>query len=632
MFVLHRVSVTFAAACFALFVLPWFFPSENVAAGESYALGFNNRIAVLGLLGVIAISVVSHLHPAATQLQSSSPLRWFREGSSAFLQSRPRPAMLITLAGAIGLAYATVTWDSMIAVPYWGEADYFHTRIDLIALGYRPYVDFQHNYGPLMLYAPLWLDWASEGSLGFETAYAWTVAAWTALGLMCQFFFLQRLRIPSWSMPFVAGAAILPWLPIHMGLNGTPLRFTLLPCIILGCDWAIHQPPAVAVPRFFPLALLALAGCGLGYLISPEIGLAATAASLAISWILLLRRDYSRSVACCCSAIAACLLIALLFPGYYHGLFGFAGGNANFPIYPNIHNILLAFIAPFAISQLLIAALRCPNDSNAPLAAAIASASAILLAPSLGRCDPGHIVYNSYMLFLLMLPATALCSRWLYKAWLFSFTLTCGVFIVLSYISYYAPVFQQAFAIADFYEKNPGVVMEWRDAWSSHKQMATRGSALNWKRTAPFPAWLREHAPNARSVSVPFGGDIGVDRFTKLLPGFTAPFHPCAKPEIHTPRDAVRAAADARTNEFAVVSRDVATAALSDNGIDVHGYERQISIFMSRLMLFPISARVVHAPFFPEVELCKLLLPAGDAVVENAGVVLLRMKPVDQKD
>ena len=40
-------TVAFAAACMAMFVIPWFFPRTQPVLGESYALGFNNRLAPL---------------------------------------------------------------------------------------------------------------------------------------------------------------------------------------------------------------------------------------------------------------------------------------------------------------------------------------------------------------------------------------------------------------------------------------------------------------------------------------------------------------------------------------------------------------------------------------------------------
>ena len=620
-------SATFLAACICLFIVPWWFPSSAVAAGESYALGFNNRIAVIGLVCVTALSTLAIVLKFQWATDSRRALRWFHEPSEPIPARHKRNQLWILTVGAIGLAWAILLWDSLLLIPYWGEADYFHTRMDLIALGYRPYVDFQHNYGPLMLTVPVWLDWASQGSLGFETAYAWMVAAWTAIGIGFQYLFLQRLRIPHRSRPLVMGVTLLPWIPLHMGLNGTPLRFTLLPCVFLGFDWAIRQASGSSPTARLRLLACVIGGCVAGFLISPEIGLAATAGAFAVGWILLLRGNYFDAVSCGIGGVVSCLLVGWIFPGYFHGLLGFAGGNANFPIYPNIHNLLLAFIAPVLISWLLAGATCNPGDRNAPLAAAIATASTVLLAPSLGRCDPGHIVYNSFTLFLVMLPAAAAHGRFLYKTSLGVFTFACGGLIVISYLTYYIPVFQQAFVVQKFYDQNPNVVMEWRDSWDKHRRSCSKAQLLNWKRTAPFPSWVADQAGSATSVSAPFGGDIGIDRFTKLLPGFRAPFHPCAKPEIHVPHDAERAAADARSCEFAILPYAFAAAAEKGDTFEPEAYEANISTFMSRLMLFPITAKVAHRPFFPELALSEMLIRASTPAAATSDLVLLRMRP-----
>jgi hypothetical protein len=67
----------FAAACVAMFVIPWFFPRNQPVLGESYALGFNNRLAVVGLCVVIIAAAMARWFSPTAAEDARETLAWF---------------------------------------------------------------------------------------------------------------------------------------------------------------------------------------------------------------------------------------------------------------------------------------------------------------------------------------------------------------------------------------------------------------------------------------------------------------------------------------------------------------------------------------------------------------------------
>jgi len=201
--------------------------------------------------------------------------------------------------------------------------------------------------------------------------------------------------------------------------------------------------------------------------------------------------------------------------------------------------------------------------------------------------------------------------------------------VLLSQVSYwghYWPNFKQGMAIADFYEKNPATIWAWRESWEKRKNDTATGSQLNWKRTVPFPEWADKEEMLRKDVALPLSSDIGLDRYVKLQPGFRPPHHPVPKPDIHGPVDVERAATDVFLMPIAILPEWAAAAAQANKPLDRHAYERQISEFLSGLMVYPVSCAAVHEPFIPEIELCRRVLANGYVVAAGSGVVVVKTK------
>lgn len=627
----HIVSLmAFGMVFCAVFIVPWFFPRSDPVAGESYALGFNNRLAVLGLILVICcMATFRALSPSASS-QATATLNWFSKDSTHAIKTASKIEYAMLGVFSVLIAQVILWWDSVLVVPYWGEADYFLTRIDLVALGYRPYLDFHHNYGPLMLYGPLLLDWASGGSLGVESAYAWTVVAWTVLGVVGVFLLLRLLSIPCRSRPWVLAMSLLMWLPLTMGLNYTPLRFTAVPLSIalvhLLAQWM--RTTSVSVARS-NAALLALSAgvTALTFSISPEMGVADAAALITYSIGTSVRGDRLMAAAIMTGVCFSCLVMHWSFQGYFYGIRAFSAGANNFPILPNLHNVLLAVSAVVLISRLAGAVVTDPHHPNSPLAASIAIASGLMLFPSLGRCDPGHVILNSFTLILLWFPASATASPKLQNLLCATFFVAAVILNQASYWNHYFGTVKQALSIAEFYRANPATVQAWKDAWSDRRSKSAHAKNLNWRRTAPFPGWLEHPELSSLRIAAPVFADFGIDRFLKLQPRYVAPYHPCPKPEILTPASVAQAVADAESNDVLLLPEAYAVSERERLPVDKTQYEANINDLLSGLMFFPSRCTMHVQPYVPEIEVASQLMANGSVIGRGSGFVLI--KPLD---
>lgn len=613
-------------AALAVFVIPWHVPSAHVALGESYSLGFNNRAAVIGFGLVICCLGVGMLFAARSDAISLNACQWFRNPQEIWPDSsdpETRADIVVLALACVAMTQYVLWWDSKLVIPYWGEADYFLSRIDLIALGSKPYVDFSFLYGPATLYVPFWLDRLSLGNLGLERAYAWTVVGSYVTGFVCNYFALRSLALPKGWRPGLLLLCCIMWLPLTMGLQYTPLRFMVVPCV-LALLLGAGTPSWSRLRRDWATSGLAVGGTGVAFLLFPEMGVVCAAASLAFAVVLHLRGRPQLAAYITFGVAVMAFVVHLSFPGYFEGMRAFVKGAMNFPIYPNLHNLMLVGASLYVIATSGATVLLHIHDVRSPFVAAIAAASTLLLSPSLGRCDPGHVGFNSSMLFLTMFAALAARGRTWLLAWAGAFAFSMVVLNQISYWNHYLESFKQALVISEFYTANPEAVLAWQEAWEQRRKQQAVPASLNWHRTAPFPAWAT-HSVLADGASLPIGGDVGLDRFVKTQAGYRPPFHPPPKPDLYVPADITRAETDARRQRVLILPEHAYLAARDGFSVDPAAYETQTGHFLSGLMIFPVTCRLRNPPFFPDIELCKLLTTGGEVVATGAGYTVLRI-------
>jgi hypothetical protein len=402
---------------FAVFRLPFRFPPRQKLVSYSYAFGFNNGVAVLaiaGLLGLVALWWLWRLKTAneASDDSSRSFLQFSDDGESNCL-----PLWLFIV---MALVYAAVTvalyWFSLKAPSnrlMW-EARHFLYRIRLYQL-YKltPYVDFQAEYGPALMYPPAWLHMILS-PLGVSIPGAYFFCHWLmdVVGVGCLFYLLSHLGGPRGlkmvAFVLVSVAAFGPW----MGLNGAVLRYTLPFASVLfahrflNCSTEESSLGGRAVGTFALIAILMAANI----LISPEIAVAFSLGWLAYL-ILIARRNSMVLVASPLAMLVAGVIGGFTLPtAYYGSLLSFSAGAGNLPIIPAPH-ILLFLVTLFLLVPPMLAKGWHGGSVDAPLVGAMGALCVVMVPGGLGRCDPPHVLYYSLVTSTFLMVAMANRSR-----------------------------------------------------------------------------------------------------------------------------------------------------------------------------------------------------------------------------
>jgi hypothetical protein len=287
------------------------------------------------------------------------------------------------------------------------ETGYFINRIQMLAAGHRPYLDFEFVYGPLLIYPSVWIARLLHVSVARGFFIYWTLN-WL-IGI-CQIYwiirwigFAERRRLQAF---LFLSLCCFPAFFL-MGLNYTPMRITgAIFCVLATVTLAASGKRLITYAA-------AVAMVALLFGLSAESGIA-YAVTMAIYMGLGMRR-YWRDRA----YTVGYLLMLCGFAGFYmlasrmHELDTmkqFSAGAESLPLILTPFTFLYlagAFIgACYGWSCLL------RNQwQDTRLAAVILSM--VLLPGTLGRCDPGHIfTYEMGALLTVMVLASYRNRAW----------------------------------------------------------------------------------------------------------------------------------------------------------------------------------------------------------------------------
>lgn len=615
-------TLLFAAGCACVFWLPWFFPPQVPVKSESYAMGFNNQVAIRSLMALISLAAL-FLIASGRQWSSGSVLEWIDDTAPLFPAFRQsRSGYVILLAVSVAESWVILWWNGVLVSPYWSESGYFLSRIDLVALGFTPYVDFQHLYGPAMLYGPLWIDRLTLGHFGIEGAYALSIVFCYLAGNLCLFLFLRGLRLTETRRNVALLTGLLLFLPLTMGLNYAPLRFTLLPALLM----VFHRVEISAResgPR--PLFLVAVSFFTVlaGLLLSPEMGIALLLGLLVYAAVILRKRDVTGGIACVAGVAVAVAVIMIAFtPRYLGGIFSFSGGGNSFPIFPNLHN--LAYLASLLAILPLLGAAAClrQGDARSPLALALCVGGGILIAAAFGRCDPGHVFINGVIPLMLMFAATSSFGEVSFRIWTGVYALCIGIGLV-SYADHYAGLLSGGLRESEASALRPEVREYWEGWWRSQRESSPVGLRLNWRKVFPVSDGALQLRDSGDAI-LAGAFDPGLDRLSKLKPGYVASYHPMPTPELYSRRDVDRMVADNLGHDVIIVP----SRALEGMNVpvDFDAYRQGVSSFLSGLMVYPVRATIKTPPYIPDVEVLRQLVARTDVVSTNDGIVVLKPK------
>ena len=466
------------------------------------------------------------------------------------------------------------------------------------------------NYGPATIYLPLWLSRLSGGLLSFEQSYAAILVLFTTGGFVALFVILRRLEMPKSARPLILGLAVLVWTCLTMGLQYSSLRFLIVPVSLIFLDAVASRQAAggIAPPIRIGLAAgIAVAGC---LAISPEMGISGTLAVAAYGFVLMLRRSIAEAAGCWLAAVVIFAATLLVFPGYLDSVFAFGSGGDNFPIYPNLHNVCVVIISLITLPRLIASALANPAEKRAPLALALAVGGGMLLPVAFGRCDPGHVAYNSMIPVLMMFPAAAAAGKAALRLWTGAYAALFVILLQISYWNHYTGNYAYGIQMHGFYQAHPDLVASWKAKWNALRLSVPGGENLQWSKVLYYPVELEQLTSKGR-VLLTSGNEsnLWLARFLLLQKEPPREYFDAYSQGASAPAQIARKVREDLAYQYLIVPES-AMAPLSGS-IDLGAYQRWTTAFMSKLFLFPVSwvsSEVKHSPYLPDTEYARRIL------------------------
>jgi hypothetical protein len=375
----------------AIFTLPYFAPVHQ-AVSTAYVAGFNNRVAVLLMLGGTAL------------------FAFFTRGELARMEEADTrlsvPVLLLSLALVLVLCLARIH-----SVPMGSRVDeslFFLNRLQLVAAGYLPYRQFDIPYGPLLLYPAYWITrglhvsiaqgygawWTIQWLAG--TAMMWAVVRWVD--------FPVRWRLGVYGLLFAMQLVGLR----TGGSNYTPFRAYMAAFLVFaawrvwrrwGNPWlmAVVSVLAVTVATLFSMEQAVGVEFGLGCYL----------------FLLAAMRKVKFPWAAFAVYVVGCVLSYKLaeWMGLFISFKAWAAGGLSNPVLPS-PAIALGLLAYVAAGCLLIRRLLDGRFDSAVIP--LTTAGCAMMSSVLGRCDMQHIyaAMPAFVVGVAALGAMPAVRRW----------------------------------------------------------------------------------------------------------------------------------------------------------------------------------------------------------------------------
>jgi hypothetical protein len=383
------VATVIVLTSFGVFVLPFFFPPTHPAYSASYTAGFNNKVAV------IATILISFLTFYLARRLDLFP-EWFRSDDEA-----PIPMGLLATSIALCTTFtARLGWMLCKAQLASDDIHFFLESMDeVIRYNRHIYTDFTFNYGPLLLYYPVWIHRLLQPlHISLEGSYFVALAIAVALGQVLLYLTLESLPISKdvKRVTFLA-FTVIAMCPV-LGLNYTFLRF-LVPFSTLLFVTRTQKPLKLAL-FFFLGELIQLA-------VSPEMGLAFGAGACFYGVSQWRQKGAPWMLAVAAPPLAGGIFLTITGRSYLDSITKFSNGTGNLIVEPLGYILLFLVAVVWLIPQMLAARFK-RDQPDATLMASLFVLSIGLLPPALGRCDLLHVFFNGAGIYLLA--SVAVCS------------------------------------------------------------------------------------------------------------------------------------------------------------------------------------------------------------------------------
>jgi hypothetical protein len=368
----RSILISLALLFAAVFFLPYLSPVPS-AISLSCLFGYDNRTAFqLFAFGSLLFALL---------------VRQYLREIDATDESLGLPSLFLSL--AVALAGCAIRILPISRHLIGGEAAYALNRIQMLASGHRPYLDFEFAYGPANLYIPVLLARLPRSSV-IGAYYLWWIIQWMA-GTAMLWVTIRLIALP------LPRRRLLFWLIFAIQLPGILYEGTAYtPTRTIGSAFFVVLVTSIWEKTRWPLttAASAILCVALAFAISPDQGIAVCAGLLI--WFVLLGTQrpspfpLRAAVAFTCGAVLIGLICWRV--GEFSTLIDFSGGAFAFPLLPSPTNIviLIAYVAAACVAVRALLA-RSFDSSVLPLF----FAGFALLPAAMGRCDVGHILIAS---------------------------------------------------------------------------------------------------------------------------------------------------------------------------------------------------------------------------------------------
>ena len=408
-------TVVSIAGFLAAFVFPFLFPLKQAVFSPAYTVGGNNRV------GAFAVAAVAMLTAAACLRFSIGP-RGLRVTTATAGPGRPQLWLSVGIVVTFSAVLSILVVRSGL---YYADAGYFITQLRSGLVFHRAlYREVEFAYGPLLY---LWPAMAVRalGHFGWslKAAYMASLVLLEALGTVLLYWTVAAMPM-SRRMKMIAFALLVVLtLDPQAGLNYTAFRF-ILPTFGLVFLSKQQRLSRAAMAAFFTAAL--------NFAVSPELGVAFTAGAICYGLYLAMTANRRWLVVSASSIVGAACFGVAMGPEYFRTMAEFAKGGYNEILAPGPHiYVLLAcavILAPMAVAAALRDGWRQKASGRmvqAGLLLGIFVVGLAMLAPALGRCDPLHVSFNGWALFLLACIAVDQMGKTGHRAWLTVAVLFC---------------------------------------------------------------------------------------------------------------------------------------------------------------------------------------------------------------
>ncbi len=604
----------------AIFILPYYVPMPGPSNSQSWEFGFNNTTAQ-EFIGLMLLALFGWRLFSSRADFRQTPVAKVLFAANRSYSNR---ALWVTMVIFQVLTCAIlIKWYNILPYTHYGEFTYFIQRIEvMVATGRMPHRDFDFDYGSGMLLVPLAIYKIFGGRLAIENAYLASLLMHFLAGYALLAYMVSRV-FPRRGRAVIYLLLAIPWISLCMGLQYTPLRFTIASASIFAVHHAYESTGAYPGRRWVILTLAALFLPLCNFFFSPEMGLALTVALFAyFGWFL---RGPDRWPALMILPLIAGIALNLyIFPrAYFNSMFSFGKGGASFPLFPTVHIVPFLVASICVFPQLGVIAVR-DKTAAAPFCAGLAILMGLFILPAMGRCDSGHIIFNAMALFILALSA----ATWLKPKWSYLLLGAYGL----------AFPFMDIFVFWDHY-KEPV-----EDALDARRQLSTISYTsdnypdwnskepvplVHYTKLLPLPAWAAD-LPNIK-IGIPLGTDEAVERYLLLTGRTIQEYHIAPYYDLFGESDLDRKYADLDKMDYILIPAWYLRYLQMNPVAQMLAQGRADSKWLSGLLLFPIDLQAVHPMFQPNAEIIRHIADEYGLVkaypdMQNPTMLLLKRK------